>query len=153
MRRDHGWINPLLEEAENERMHLLIWMQVCKPSLLERGLVMTAQGAYVVFYMILYFFMPRAAHRVVGYLEEEAHMAYTDYLKAIDDGSLPNNDAPEIAKQYYRLPANAKIRDVVLHVRADECMHRDFNHMLSNKYRLVIDPPSPPGHQGSAWGA
>ena len=26
MERDHGWIHTLLEEAENERMHLLTFM-------------------------------------------------------------------------------------------------------------------------------
>ena len=26
MKRDHGWIHTLLEEAENERMHLLTFM-------------------------------------------------------------------------------------------------------------------------------
>mmetsp|Transcript_2292 Transcript_2292/g.6864 ORF Transcript_2292/g.6864 Transcript_2292/m.6864 type:complete len:365 (+) Transcript_2292:80-1174(+) len=135
MERDHGWINPLLEEAENERMHLLIWMQVTKPTILERSLVMVAQGMYVVFYMGLYLTTPRGAHRLVGYLEEEAHLAYSDYLRGIDAGEIANKPAPEIAKQYYRLPDDATIRDVVLHVRADECMHRDFNHMLSDKYK------------------
>uniref|UniRef100_A0A7S0BES9 Alternative oxidase n=1 Tax=Rhodosorus marinus TaxID=101924 RepID=A0A7S0BES9_9RHOD len=135
MERDHGWINPLLEEAENERMHLLIWMQVTKPSMLERGLVMVAQGAYVVFYMGLYLISPSASHRLVGYLEEEAHLAYSDYLRALDANEIENRPAPLIAKEYYHLPDNATIRDVVLHVRADECMHRDFNHMLSNKYK------------------
>ena len=27
VRRDHGWIHTLLEEAENERMHLLTFLQ------------------------------------------------------------------------------------------------------------------------------
>lgn len=45
-----------------------------------------------------------------------------------------NGPAPNIAKRYYRLPDDATIRDVVLHVRADECMHRDFNHMLGDKH-------------------
>ena len=31
MRRDNGWINTLLEEAENERMHLLTFMQMKNP--------------------------------------------------------------------------------------------------------------------------
>ncbi len=28
MQRDHGWIHTLLEEAENERMHLMTFLQV-----------------------------------------------------------------------------------------------------------------------------
>jgi len=134
MQRDHGWINPLQEEAENERMHLLIWMKVCQPSYLERLLVLAAQGVYTLFYMSLYFTSPRAAHRLVGYLEEEAFAAYTQYLQAIDAGKIENKPAPDIAIEYYRLPLDAKLRDVVLHVRADECMHRDFNHALANAY-------------------
>lgn len=140
MKNDNGWINPLQEEAENERMHLLIWMQVTKPTFLERGLVMVAQGVYLHFYIALYLLSPRAAHRFVGYLEEEAHAAYTDYLRAIDNSAIPNGPAPDIARRYYHLDDSSTIRDVVLHVRADECMHRDFNHMLGEKlYRREVD--------------
>lgn len=143
MERDHGWINHLLEESENERMHLLIFMKVTKPNLLERGLVVLAQGAYLAFYSALYLCSGRAAHRFVGYLEEEAHLAYTDYIRALDSGELEMKPAPEIAKQYYRLGPNATIKDVVLHVRADESMHRDTNHHWANKYKAG-DLDSPP---------
>jgi len=134
MKRDHGWINPLQEEAENERLHLLIWMQHTKPTRLERALVMAAQGVYVLAYSVLMYLSPRTAHRTVGYLEECAQRAYTDYLAAVDSGAIPNVPAGEIAKRYYRLPDDATLRDVILHVRADECMHRDFNHHLSDLY-------------------
>ena len=90
----------------------------------------------------------------------------------IKQGAIPNVPAGEIAKKYYSLPEDAKLRDVILHVRADEvssppphyaipprlfwplltptlarnsprrffffettkCMHRDFNHHLSDLY-------------------
>merc|ERR1712017_72423 len=134
MKRDHGWINPLQEEAENERMHLLIWMQHTKPTRVERAFVILAQGIYVAAYSVLMFLSPRTAHRTVGYLEECAHRAYTEYLQAVDNGDIPNKPAGAIAKQYYHLPDDATLRDVILHVRADECMHRDFNHHLSDLY-------------------
>lgn len=134
MKRDHGWITVLQEEAENERMHLLIFMQVCQPSALERGLVVLAQGLYLSFYSVLYLTHSRAAHRLTGYLEEEAHRAYTDYLSSIDNGKIPNRAAPEIARNYYYLGEEATMRDVILHVRADEAMHRDVNHHFGNKY-------------------
>lgn len=124
----------LQEEAENERMHLLIFMKVCRPSFLERSLVRVAQGLYLTFYSALYLTHQRAAHRLTGYLEEEAHRAYTDYLSSIDSGKLKNYPAPLIARNYYRLPEDARIRDVILHVRADEAMHRDVNHHFGNKY-------------------
>lgn len=142
MKRDHGWISVLQEEAENERMHLLIFMKVCQPTALERGLVLMAQGLYLSFYSVLYLINSRAAHRLTGYLEEEAHRAYTDYLQSIDSGKLPDKPAPQIAKTYYNLEDNATMRDVVLHVRADEAMHRDVNHHIGDKY-LQRDTDSP----------
>jgi ubiquinol oxidase len=56
-------------------------------------------------------------------------------LKCIDSGKIKNRPAPGIAIEYYRLPKDADLRDVVLHVRADEAAHREFNHMLANKYK------------------
>lgn len=109
-------------------------MKVCKPTAVERGLVLTAQGMYLTFYSFLYLVHSRAAHRLTGYLEEEAHRAYTDYLASIDEGKIPNKPAPDIAKVYYNLSDDARMRDVVLHVRADEAMHRDVNHHFGNKY-------------------
>ena len=46
MRRDHGWIHTLLEEAENERMHLLTAMVLRNPGPLFKAAVIGAQGLY-----------------------------------------------------------------------------------------------------------
>ena len=70
---------------------------------------------------------------IVGYFEEEAVISYTHYLAEIDEGRSPNVPAPEIAKRYWGLPANASLRDVVLVVRADEAHHRDVNHGFANE--------------------
>lgn len=43
MKRDHGWIHTLLEEAENERMHLLTLLQIREPGILFRLMVIIAQ--------------------------------------------------------------------------------------------------------------
>lgn len=43
-------INVLQEEAENEHMHLLIFMKVYEPTMLERSFVVFAQGMYLTFY-------------------------------------------------------------------------------------------------------
>lgn len=83
MQRDYGWIHTLLEEAENERMHLLTFLKLRRPSPLFRvGVVMT-QVAYVSLWSIMYFFFPRVCHRIVGYLEEEAVKTYTTIIEAI----------------------------------------------------------------------
>lgn len=128
MEDDHGWVRTLLDEAENERMHLLTFVTIAKPNLLERLLVLLAQGVFFNAFFVLYLFFPRTAHRMVGYFEEEAVVSYTDYLAQIDAGHAENVPAPRIAIDYWNLPADARLRDVVLAVRQDEAGHRDVNH-------------------------
>ena len=43
MRRDNGWIHTLLEEAENERMHLLTFLELRQPGRVFRALVLISQ--------------------------------------------------------------------------------------------------------------
>lgn len=133
MRHDGGWIHQLLLEAENERMHLLTWMKLTQPSFMERMLVTLVQGVFFNFYFMVYLMSPRTAHRIVGYLEEEAVVSYTGFLNEIDAGRIANEPAPEIAIQYWHLSPDAKLRDVVLAVRADEANHRDVNHHFSDR--------------------
>ena len=142
MRDDQGWIKELLDEAENERMHLMTFIQVAKPSLFERGLIMIAQAIFYNFYFFLYLFAPKTAHRVIGYFEEEAVTSYTHYLREIDEGRLENGPAPQIAIDYWGLPANARLRDVVIAVREDEAGHRDRNHYFADAL-INGDEPEP----------
>lgn len=44
MTRDHGWIHTLLEEAENERMHLLTALELRRPGPLFKMAVLGTQG-------------------------------------------------------------------------------------------------------------
>ena len=125
---DEGWIRTLMEEAENERMHLMTFIEIAKPTAFERWVVLLVQWVFYVGFFLLYLLSSRTAHRVVGYFEEEAVISYTMYLQEIDEGRSPNVAAPYIAKHYCKLPADATLRDVVLLVRADEAHHRDINH-------------------------
>ncbi|KAL5725927.1 ubiquinol oxidase (non-electrogenic) [Ranunculus cassubicifolius] len=127
-----GWIKALLEEAENERMHLMTFMEVAKPRWYERALVMSVQGVFFHAYLLAYIVSPKFAHRIVGYLEEEAIHSYTEFLKELDKGTIENVPAPAIAIDYWRLPPNSTLRDVVMVVRADEAHHRDVNHFASD---------------------
>ena len=129
---DRGWIRQLLEEAENERMHLMIFIQIAKPNWFERWMIILAQFLFWHFYMILYIFFPKVAHRMVGYFEEQAVISYTEYLKQIDDGKAENIPAPTIAKKYYALNEDAKLRDVVIAVREDERGHAQVNHNMAD---------------------
>lgn len=132
METDDGWIRTLLDEAENERMHLMTFIQIAQPSRFERLLIMLAQGAFYNFYFLLYVLSPATAHRVVGYLEEEAVYSYTTYLAGVDDGTYANVAAPAIAIDYWKLAADARLREVIIAVRADEALHRDVNHQYAD---------------------
>ncbi len=132
MEDDHGWIRTLLDEAENERMHLMAFMQIYKPTRLERLLVLIAQGVSYNAFFALYLISPRLAHRIVGYLEEEAVISYTHYLDEIDAGNHENVPAPEIAKRYWNLPDDARLRDLVLVIRDEEAGHRNVNHEFAD---------------------
>lgn len=146
IRDDQGWIRELLEEADNERMHLMTFVQVARPSAFERCIIMLTQAVFYNFYFFLYLFAPKTAHRMVGYFEEEAVISYTNYLADIDAGRHPNPPAPEIAIEYWKLSPSATLRDVVVAVRADEAGHRDRNHEFADH---LLGPNGPMDRRSS----
>lgn len=133
MEHDNGWIRVLLDEAENERMHLMTFIEIAKPNWFERALILLAQGLFFTGFLILYILSAKTAHRLVGYFEEEAVYSYSCYLAEIDKGAIDNGAAPQIAIDYWQLPADARLRDVVIAVRKDEAGHRDVNHDFANQ--------------------
>jgi hypothetical protein len=64
---------------------------------------MFGQAMFFNTYFFLYLFAPKTAHRVVGYLEEEAVVSYTGYLEQVDNGTVENVPAPKIAIDYWQL--------------------------------------------------
>jgi ubiquinol oxidase len=145
---DKGWIRTLMDEAENERMHLMTFIEVARPTLFERLVILWVQWVFYLAFFGLYLISAKTAHRVVGYFEEEAVLSYTLYLNEIDEGRSKNVPAPDIAKRYWGLAKDAMLRDVVLVVRADEAHHRDVNHGFANELGgLAVDKtniaPSP----------
>jgi ubiquinol oxidase len=133
MQSDRGWIRVLLDEAENERMHLMTFIEIARPTRLERLLVVLVQGAFYHLFFWLYLFSPITAHRMVGYLEEEAVYSYTEYLAGVDDGTHPNVPAPQVAINYWKLAPGTLLRDVIVVIRADEAHHRDVNHQFADE--------------------
>lgn len=133
IRDDQGWIKELIEEADNERMHLMTFIKIAQPSRFERFLIGATQLVFYNCYFFLYLLAPRIAHRIVGYLEEEAVTSYTQYLEQIDAGVVENVPAPQLAIDYWELPEDARLREVVIVIRADEAEHRDKNHDFANQ--------------------
>lgn len=138
LKRDNGWIETLLEESYNERMHLLTFMKMCEPGRVMKLLILGAQGVFFNAMFVAYLVSPKICHRFVGYLEEEAVHTYTRCIRELDAGLLPKwTDEkfviPDMAVRYWKMPEGKRtMRDLVLYIRADEATHRGVNHTLGN---------------------
>ncbi|KAM9953071.1 hypothetical protein ACTFIW_006411 [Dictyostelium discoideum] len=139
--QSNNWIKILMDEMENERMHLLSFMELTKPTLAERAMVAVTQAIYWNLFLVFYLLSPKTAHRFTGYLEEQAVVTYTHMLEDIDSGKVPNYKAPQIAIEYWGLPEDATLRDLILVIRQDESDHRLVNHEISNKIVLNNNEP------------
>ena len=131
-------IRSMLAEAENERMHLMFFIEIAKPNAFERLLVIAAQGVFMTFYLFMYIFFPKTSHRMIGYFEDEAVKSYTEYLELVENGLVMNIRAPKIAIDYYGLPKKARLSDLIRSVRADEMHHSEVNHSYADN----LDNPS-----------
>ena len=125
-------IREMLAEAENERMHLMFFIEIAQPNIFERLLVLLAQFIFMIFYAILYAIDFKTAHRMIGYFEEEAVKSYTEYLGMVKNGEVENVPAPELAIKYYKMKKTAKLSDLIIKVRADEMHHSEVNHKYAD---------------------
>ena len=135
-------IREMLAEAENERMHLMFFIEIAKPNLFERILVISAQGIFMTFYTFMYIFFPRTSHRMIGYFEDEAVKSYTEYLELVESGKVLNIKAPQISIDYYKLPKEARLSDLIISVRNDEMHHSKVNHDYANNLDLSANKDS-----------
>ena len=121
-------IREMLAEAENERMHLMFFIEIAKPNYFERFIVLFSQMIFGLFYLFMYIFITRTAHRMIGYFEDEAVKSYTEYLEMVESGKVENIPAPELAISYYGIGSDSKLSDLIRCVRADEEHHSETNH-------------------------
>mgnify|MGYP001298109277 FL=1 len=135
-------IREMLAEAENERMHLMFFIEIAKPNAFERLLVISAQAIFMTFYLFMYIFFPKTSHRMIGYFEDEAVKSYTEYLELVKSGVVMNINAPRIAINYYGLPKNARLSDLIRSVRADEMHHAEVNHNYADNLDMSSNPES-----------
>jgi Alternative oxidase len=146
LQKDYGFISTLLEEAENERMHLLVCLTMFHASPVVRGLVIAAQALLTPALMLVYAIHPRSMHRFVGFLEETATETYIDIINNIETPGTHLNrawidtPAPDIAKGYWKLPHDAKWIDTLRCICADETHHRDVNHTYASLKEGMLNP-------------
>jgi hypothetical protein len=147
MKSDGGMMQMFLEEANNERMHLLTFVRMKDPSYAFRAAVIVGQFGFGSLFTLAYMLSPKFCHRFVGYIEEEACSTYTKIIKAIEtapDGSelasWRTEHPPNIAAAYWKLGPEGTILDLMKAVRADEAEHRDVNHLVSGMREGQINP-------------
>jgi ubiquinol oxidase len=133
MEPDRDYREQYRRESDNEHLHLLVFNEIAKPTRLEKAMIVGMQIGVFASYSALYLANPQAAHRFVAELERGAVESYTKYIEAIDRGEVENIPAPKIAIDAWKLPADARLRDVVVAVRQDEMTHRDNNHAIADK--------------------
>ena len=136
-----------LEEANNERMHLLTFVRMKDPSTIFRLAVIGGQFAFGTLFMTAYAISPQFCHRFVGYIEEEACSTYTKIIEEIEvapEGSKlaqwRHELAPKIAISYWKLGEKGTVLDMIRAVRADEAEHRDVNHLVSGLREGQVNP-------------
>jgi len=133
MERGNGtMIHELLAEAENERKHLMFFIEIAQPNWFERRLIFVAQFVFFIFYAFMYIFFTRTAHKMIAYFEEEAVRSYTEYLHMIENHQISDVQAPSIAIEYYRLKKSARLSHMVRCVRDDEAKHASANHRFAD---------------------
>ena len=132
MERGNGaMIQELLDEAVNERKHLMFFIEIAQPNWFERFLITAAQLIFWHFYLAMYLISPSTSHKMIAYFEEEAVRSYTEYLHLIENKQIENVPAPQLAIDYYGMPQDAKLWNMIKHVRADEQRHSEANHRMA----------------------
>lgn len=130
LRKDYGWINYLISESDNERMHLFMFLHLRKPSFMTKAAIFGAQFIFSDLFFLSYLLSARYCHKFMEYFQNQAVLTYTECLEAIDNGSLSSwktQPAPKEAVEYYELPSTASMRDMILAIRADAAISREIN--------------------------
>jgi hypothetical protein len=151
MERDGGLLHLFLEEANNERMHLLSFIKMKDSSTAFRAAVIFSQFGFGTAFLLSYIASPKFCHRFVGYIEEEACTTYTKIVNAIEEApegselaQWKTELAPNIARGYWHLGEDGTVLDLMYAVRADEAEHRDVNHACSELEHGQMNPFNDP---------
>jgi len=142
---DRGWVRTFMDEAEAQRTHLMAFVALAQPSGWERLLIALAQGIFYNAYFLLYLISPRTAHRLAGYVAEQAVDGYSRYLAKIETQDLGRQAAPAAAIAYWNLAPEARVADMIVAMREDEAIHRDLHHAFADALAAGQSFPPHPG--------
>jgi hypothetical protein len=94
----------------------------------------------------LFWTFPFSRHYTGLTVTSTAVKTYTHAIEAIERGEIPEwtpggeAKVPQVAKDFWRLPDDAQMIDLIRVVRADEAGHRFVNHSLANLRRDDFNP-------------
>jgi ubiquinol oxidase len=129
---DRGWVRTFMDEAENQRAHLMSFVALSRPNVWERLLIALAQGVFYNAYFLLYLISARTAHRLAGYFAEQAVQGYSRYLALIELDERGCQPAPTLAIAYWNLTPEARMTDIIQAMREEEAIYRDLHHAFAN---------------------
>lgn len=144
---DRGWVRTFMDEAENQRAHLMSFVAIQRPGWFERLVILLSQGFFYNAYFLLHLVSAYTAHRMIGYLAEWSVGGYSRLLERIESGMRADDPAPAVAIAYWNLPADARLSDMVIAMREDEAIHRDIHHGFADALAGGKALPDLPGPQ------
>ncbi|MBN8969475.1 MAG: alternative oxidase [Rhizobiales bacterium] len=142
---DRGWVRAFMDEADNQRFHLMAFVAIVQPSSSERLLIAIAQSLFYNANFLLYLVSARTAHRLAGYLAERSIAGYSELLTRIEAGEQTDWPAPLAARDYWNLRSGATLSDMIKAMREDEAIHRDIHHAFADARMAGKVLPEPPG--------
>ncbi|ETO59491.1 hypothetical protein F444_22164 [Phytophthora nicotianae P1976] len=123
----------IIEESKNERIHQLIFLEMKEPGWLTRMTVFAVQAVTFPAFALAYMVSPRTHQRFVEFLEDEAVKTYTYLLEDMEHGHLDEwciTTAPLTGRNYYDLPDDAKVYDMIKCILEDEARNRDMRRAI-----------------------
>lgn len=122
----------ICDEVETERKHQYTFERLSERKWSDRVYARAIKTIFSLAYGCAYLFDRKLCHRMVGYLEEEVCLSYTQYLTKIRNGTVENRELEDEIKSIWSLPPGARLSDLIERARAEEAHHRDRNHQLAD---------------------
>lgn len=122
----------ICDEVATERKHQYTFERLSDRKWSDRFFVRFVKAIFSLAYGLAYLVDRRLCHRMVGYLEEEVCLSYTQYLTMIRNGTVSDRELPEDIKCLWSLSPAARLSDLIELARNEEAEHRDRNHELAN---------------------
>jgi ubiquinol oxidase len=129
-------IEDLLCEASGTHFHIIVIRKFVELSRMKRIFLSILQAISICFFGFISRFLPKTAHRTLGYMYEKSISDYSDWIDAITDGNIINTPASQVAVKYWELKPDSTIIDVLSSIREDSVKYRNFEHSCAEIHNI-----------------